>query len=112
SITQVRIWRDSQSLWRHAMAVDPASAFAHYELGNVFVMSGRTPEARAQYERGLALLGHTFPRAEAMFRARLGAVLPEQGELAGAEWYYREALRLYPGNIRARNNLAVILAGR
>jgi len=112
SMTQVRTWRDSESLWHRALAVDPDSAFAHYHLAGLFVTAGRTSEARAEYERGLALLGHRFPRAEAMFRARLGSVLQAQGEVGLAEQHYRQAIRLYPRNLRAQNNLAVILSER
>jgi len=112
SMTQVRTWRDSESLWHRALAVDPDSAFAHYHLAGLFVTAGRTSEARAEYERGLAVLGHRVPRAEAMFRARLGSVLQAQGEVGLAEQHYRQAIRLYPRNLRAQHNLAVILSER
>lgn len=33
--SQVRVWRDSETLWRHALAVDPGSAFAATKLAQV-----------------------------------------------------------------------------
>jgi tetratricopeptide (TPR) repeat protein len=112
SAIQLRVWRDSERLWRHAVAVDPGSAFAHYHLAGVLAIAGRIPEARVEYEEALARLDRRRPRTEALFRARLGSVLQAQGELPAAERHYREALRLYPRNLRARANLAVILSGR
>jgi tetratricopeptide (TPR) repeat protein len=112
SLAQLRVWHDSERLWRHAVAVDPESAYAHYHLAGVLAIAGRIPEARVEYEEAVARLDRRRPRMEALFRARLGSVLQAQGELISAEREYREALRLYPRNLRARTNLAVILAGR
>lgn len=42
---QVKVWRDSQSLWRHAAAVTDANSMAHGHLTNLALHDGDTAEA-------------------------------------------------------------------
>jgi len=112
STLQIRVWRDSETLWRHAVALDPTSAFAHFHLGDAFSAAGRAVEARAEFERALALLPDRLPNAKAAFHASLGLLLQRQGDLAGAEQNYRSALRYSDDNVIARDNLGVIQARR
>jgi protein O-mannosyl-transferase len=42
---QVQTWRNSETLWRHAIAVDPQLAFAHELLGMHLASNGRMDEA-------------------------------------------------------------------
>jgi tetratricopeptide (TPR) repeat protein len=109
---QIRVWRDSETLWRHAVAFDPESAFAHFNLGLTLRDAGRPDEARAEYERALALLPERLPNAKAVFHATLGMLLHERGDVAGAEQNYRSALRYSEDNVIARTNLGVIQAQR
>jgi len=112
STPQILAWRDSQALWRHAVALDPESALAHYSLGGVLWSLGRTQDARAELELALALLPDRLANAKAAFHTSLGLLLQQQGDLAGAERNYRVALSFSPDNILARNNLGVIYALR
>ena len=48
-------WRDSESLFRRAQAVDPGNARARLALGNVFGGSGRHAEALAEFEAAARL---------------------------------------------------------
>lgn len=109
---QIRVWRDSETLWRHAVAVDPESAFAHFHLGRALWGAGRAGDARAEFERALALLPDRLPNAKAVFYASLGQFFQQQGDLAGAEQSYRLALRYSEDNVIAHTNLGVIQARR
>jgi protein O-mannosyl-transferase len=52
---QTAIWRDDESLWRHALASDPQCFVCHHNLGAVFARSGRAGEAVEHFERAVAL---------------------------------------------------------
>jgi len=108
STLEIRAWRDSETLWRHALALDPRSALAHYSLGGALWNLGRTEEAQAELELALALLPDRLANAKAAFHASLGLALHQQGDLAGAERNYRAALSFSRDNVLARNNLGVI----
>jgi protein O-mannosyl-transferase len=109
---QIRVWRNSETLWRHALAVDPRSANAHFHLAGALLGQGKAPEARAEYEQAVSLLSDSLPNAKAVFYASLGSLLQGQGDVAGAEQNYRAALRFSEDNVLARSNLGVIQAGR
>ena len=48
-------WRDSESLFRRALAVDPGNARAHLALGNVYGGQGRHAEALIEFETAASL---------------------------------------------------------
>ena len=92
TIQQVRIWRDSLSLWSHAVALEPANRLARINLGAAYVEQGRTPEAIAQYTEVLRL-----SRDKAPWYAVLGWLYARSGRVADALPFLVEALRLEPG---------------
>jgi protein O-mannosyl-transferase len=61
---------------------------------------------------GRALLEHSLEVANGapLIHTDLGILLAQEGDLAGAERHFAEALRLEPGYVRARLTLAVALA--
>jgi protein O-mannosyl-transferase len=109
---QVRVWRDSEALWRHALTLDPRSAHAHYSLGAALWAAGEPEEARSEIEQALALLPDRLANAKAVYHAALGLMMQQQGNLAGAEQHYRAALAFSEDNVLALNNLGVIYAMR
>src|SRR6185436_10296025 len=48
-------WRDPISIWAPVVAAHPDDPLAHFALGRIYLEGGRTAEARAELERGLAL---------------------------------------------------------
>jgi len=52
---QTTVWRDDETLWRHALASDPECFVCHHNLGAVFHRSGRAQEAIEHFERAVAL---------------------------------------------------------
>jgi hypothetical protein len=89
SASQVRVWRDSFTLFGHALALNPRDATTHLHLANALGARGRLGEAVVHYEAALA----RHPRyAEA--HAGLALARQLQGDAAAAIAHYREALAL------------------
>jgi Flp pilus assembly protein TadD len=136
---QTQVWRDTSTLWRSTLAVNPRAAVAYYGIGGLRAREGRVDEAIRAYRRALKLrpdyvgahaeLGHLFVRrrrlaaAAAHYRKaiavrpapaedlnNLGNVLAQQGNLVAARRHLEEALRLRPGFAEAHNNLGIVLA--
>jgi len=136
---QVARWRDSRTLFEHALAVTEGNWVAHNNLGLVLEETGHPEEAIAQLEAALALrpghptvhnnLGNAladldrhdeavrhFERAiarqpgYAKAHFNLASSLTRLERTAEALKNYREAARLEPDDPRMRNNLGIALA--
>ena len=95
---QVGVWRDSERLWSHALAVAPSSV-AHDHMGYVRRLQGRWAEANEHYRRASAM------RPDAVdILVHWGAALVQQGRLGEAITLYREALRITPHSAVAHYN--------
>jgi Tfp pilus assembly protein PilF len=105
TIRQLGFWRDSQSLFTHALAVTQANPIAHVNLGVALEQAGQRQEARRQYEAALRLA----PRLVEAHNG-LGNVLQADGRLDAALAQYREAVRLKPSALLPHLNLATLLA--
>lgn len=100
-----RTWRDSESLWRSAVATDPTCALCRQKLGTVLQTAGLPREAEAEFARAVALRPER-PTAH----NSLGAFLVDQGRLGEAEAEFREAMRLAPQFDEATANLGALYA--
>src|SRR5213080_2287456 len=102
---QVQVWRDSERLWAHALAIDPDSPVAQNNFGYELDRRGKLAEAIDHYRLALRIkpdyaLAHT----------NWGAALGRQGKPAEAIDHYRQALRIKPGDALAHTNWGVELA--
>jgi protein O-mannosyl-transferase len=88
---QVRIWRDTETLWTHAVRVDPNSAIAHFNLGMALGEQDRPPEAIEHFRETLRL-EPDYPSAESNWATELA----QQGKLAEAIEHFQQALRANP----------------
>jgi tetratricopeptide (TPR) repeat protein len=88
---QLRYWRDSESLFRHALAVTKDNYIAHLNLGTAFQDEGRLNEALAEY-RASAQLAPDYP----CVHKNLGSVLDALGRPEEALAEYRLALQIEP----------------
>ncbi len=106
---QVMTWKNSVTLWRHALDVVPGNYYAHNGLGLELDKQGRTSEAMAHF-REASRLAPGFPNGH----NNLGLLLANQGRTDEALAEYREALRLAPDYLQAHLNLgnALSKAGR
>src|SRR5262245_32702583 len=102
---QVRHWRNSTTLFEHALNVTARNWVAHGNLGIVVAGQGKIAEARAHYAEALALKPEY---AEA--HNNLGFHLADEGKIADAISHYWAALRLKPDYAEAHYNLGIALA--
>ena len=104
---QLGHWRNSESLFRHALEIMPDNAVAHINLGSVFEQAGHADEAQLHYREALRIDPH---RAQA--HNNLANVLDAAGRFAEAVPHYEEAIRLRPRESIPRNHFGMALAGQ
>lgn len=97
---QVRHWKDSRSLFEHALAVTASNFLAHNNLGNVLAREGRTEEAVRHFSEAIRI-----QPGNAAAHNNFGNALLDMGKHREALFHYREALRLRPDFREARLNL-------
>jgi tetratricopeptide (TPR) repeat protein len=101
---QVTTWKDSATLFRHAIAVTDRNYLAHLNLGVALSHLGNPQEAEAEYRRALAIQPNMMEA-----QAALGVVLRKQGRPAEALPHVQRAVRLRPDSARLRHTLATVL---
>ena len=102
-----RAWRDSESLWRHALAISPDLPLAHNSLGIDLFRQKRIGEAIAQYDLALQKQPD-FPEAH----NNLGLALVAQGKIEEAIGQFDLALQERPDYAEAHNSIGQALAGQ
>ncbi|HMF10375.1 MAG TPA: tetratricopeptide repeat protein, partial [Thermoanaerobaculia bacterium] len=101
SAAQVRSWKDSETVFLHAIAVTPPNIVARNNLGNYYNETNRPAEALPHLYEALGI----NPRSWEAYN-NLGHSLFELGRYEEAGAHFAEALRLHPGDAAALNNLA------
>jgi tetratricopeptide (TPR) repeat protein len=99
---QLRHWRNSLTLLRRVVRVEPASFMARVMLGNALFERRQFGGALHEYQAGLRL-HPDYPEAW----VRAGAALTEQGKPADAMPYLLKAVQLAPGWPEAQRRLAL-----
>jgi tetratricopeptide (TPR) repeat protein len=102
---QQGVWRDSDTLFTHALAVTERNYVAHDNRGLHRFKQGRNDEALADYRAALAI-NPAYLNAN----NNLGHALAQLGRPAEAVPYYRRALQAQPAQVEVRNNLANALS--
>ena len=103
--SQTRIWHDSETLWSHAVAIDPSSPLGEYNWGLALDRQGKVTEAIERYQAALRLNPNYADAHNSV-----GAALANQGKVAEAIEHYQTALRLRPDFAEAHGNLGAALA--
>jgi tetratricopeptide (TPR) repeat protein len=138
---QVSYWRNSTTLFTHALAVTRDNHIAENNLGRALAGDGKVAEAIVHYNEALRIkpqfaTAHTNLGAALMKQGKvdeaiahfseglrlkpefaeahsdLGAALASKGRIAEAIAQYTEAVRLKPDFVEARSNLGLTLAGQ
>ena len=93
-------WKNSETLFHHALEVTPENTFTRYNYGAGLYANGRRKEAVEQFERALRLDPQNVLAVEHM-----AAFFQDQGQYAAAAAKHREALLSKPDFAMARDNL-------
>jgi Flp pilus assembly protein TadD len=102
---QVRLWRNSETLFLHATEVTRGNYVAHNGLGLHYFKQGRVDEAVRQYAAALQM----NPLYDAA-HSNLGRALADQRRYDEAVTHFETALSLRPDDVKTRNNLGNVLA--
>ena len=104
TIRQMGYWQNSETLFRHALAVTQDNWIAHSNLGAALDQRGQSAEAIGHFQAAL----QTNPEfAEA--RNNLGSAREKLGQTAAAINEYQQALKIDPDNAEIHNNLGAAL---
>ena len=101
---QAKIWRDDETLWRHAVRLDPASSVAASNFGSGLRLRGKLAEAVEQSEHAL-LLRPGYAEAH----LNLGLAKAAQGRAGEAERHFRQVLEIRPRSAPAHAGLGALL---
>jgi protein O-mannosyl-transferase len=101
---QTSYWRDSEALFRHALAVTTNNDVAENNLGIVFLGQGKLDEAISLLQTAVDLRPENSPAHENLAKALL-----QKGQVAGALIHYRKLLELQPDNIEVHNIVGTVL---
>jgi tetratricopeptide (TPR) repeat protein len=97
---QARVWENSVTLYRHALAVTSNNAVAHYNLNSALIQDGHTDEA--------ITLASSIDNP--IIYLNLGSALLEQGRLDEAIQQFAAAVRVHPTYTDALSNWGFALA--
>jgi Tfp pilus assembly protein PilF len=104
SYTQVHVWQNTETLFTHALRVNPRSLLAHNNMGFTFAEQGRLDEAMAHYRQALQV------RPDSPYTYNnFGLALAHRGNLEAAIAAYTQAIHLRPDYVNAHNNLGLAL---
>jgi protein O-mannosyl-transferase len=100
---QAAVWRNSETLWTHALAVTPNNAVARFNFGNLFLDRNDLDQAIEEYR--LALRDRAgFGEAE----NNLGLALERKGRSTEAMTHFEKAIQDIPNHAQAFYNLGNI----
>lgn len=102
--SQVQIWRDTDTLFVYALAVDPECGWCHAQYGGALGNRGDLAGAIPHLQRAAALRPHRFRD-----QAHAGLALLRAGRPADALPYLERAVAVQPDNLDVRTNLGLAL---
>src|SRR5213080_4076981 len=101
---QASYWRDSETLFTHALAVTSNNDVAENNLGIVFLQKGNLDKAISLLQAAVDLRPENSPAHENLAKALL-----QKGQVTDALVHYRRLLELQPDNIEAHNIVGTVL---
>lgn len=105
SILQVRHWRDSVTLFEHALSVTKNNYVMHSNLGASLAEKGKYDDAVLHYTEALRIKPGDFEA-----RYNLANALARQGKPEESLSQYAEALRIQPDAAAVHNNMGIALS--
>jgi tetratricopeptide (TPR) repeat protein len=111
---QTSLWRDSETLWTHTLAVTANNEVAHNNLGEVLYKRDDIDEALSHYETALEIRSHKqtsrYDFLLALTHSNLGTALRRKGLPDDAISHYRKAVELQPDYLEGYFGLGGALA--
>lgn len=104
---QVGYWFNSETLFRHALAVTKDNEIAHNNLGTFLFRRGKVDEAIGHFQAAT----HLAP-AYALAEGNLGSALILKGRLDEAIYHLQRAVKLKPDYAGAYRNLGVAFGSK
>jgi tetratricopeptide (TPR) repeat protein len=101
---QLGYWKDSETLFQHALEVTENNNLAHNNVGDALYKRGQIDEAMRHYQEAVRLKPNY---ADAL--NNMGNVFYGKGQNAEAIHQYQEALRFKPDHVLAHDNLGIAL---
>jgi tetratricopeptide (TPR) repeat protein len=101
---QTSYWRDSETLFRHVLAVTTNNDVAENNLGIVFLGQGKLDEAISLLQSAVDRRPDNSPAHENLAKALL-----QKGQVADALTHYRKLLDLQPDNMEVHNIVGTVL---
>jgi tetratricopeptide (TPR) repeat protein len=102
--SQTWYWRDSETLFKQALAVTTNNDVAENNLGIVYLRQGKLDEAISLLQAAVDLRPDNSPAHENLAKALL-----QKGKVADALIHYRKLLELQPDNIEVHNIVGTVL---
>jgi protein O-mannosyl-transferase len=101
---QTSYWRDSETLFTHALAVTSNNDVAENNLGIVYLQKGRLDAAISLLQAAVDLRADNSPAQENLAKALL-----QKGQVSEALLHYRKLLELQPDNMEVHNIVGTVL---
>jgi protein O-mannosyl-transferase len=101
---QTSYWRDSETLFTHALAVTSNNDVALNNLGIIFLDKGQLDDAISKLQAAIDLRPENAPAHDNLAKALL-----KKGQVVEAMVHYRKFLELEPASVEARNTLGTAL---
>jgi tetratricopeptide (TPR) repeat protein len=101
---QTWYWRDSETLFKHALAVTTNNDVAENNLGIEYLRQGNVDGAISLLQTAVDLRPDNSPAHENLAKALL-----QKGKVADALIHYRKLLELQPDNIEVHNIVGTVL---
>jgi Flp pilus assembly protein TadD len=113
AFVQTSYWRNSETLWSHALAVTSDNDFAHNNLGYLYADRGELDKAISHFETALRIRSRKpdphYSVGSAFVHVNLADALGRKGQPDEAMVHYEEAIKLQPNYADAYYNRGVIL---
>jgi tetratricopeptide (TPR) repeat protein len=102
---QVGYWKNSETLWAHALAVTSHDDVAEAGLGGILLGRGKIDEAISNFREALRIR----PNNPEVHRS-LAQALAQEGNVTEAIVHWEKVLELQPEDVTARDSLGAVLA--
>lgn len=107
TVRQIAVWKDTVTLWEHAVTTVPDSAPARYYLGRALEKAGRVADAEVQYRAVDDIAAarpddHIARTHRGLTLARRGLIASERGDHARARELLELAASLAPGDVTVK----------